>query len=111
MGAAMMVVGAISTALRGVTPCVAGWIGIGSGIVATGQSLASAYNNFTQPGGDPITGILDMVQAAVTFKVQVASSCFTGRMLMQTAQARSGSMRSASATWCGRGTRTIRTAS
>ncbi len=50
--------------------------------MATGQSLVSAYNNFTQPGGDPIAGVLDVINALVTFKVQVASSCFTGRMLM-----------------------------
>ncbi len=65
---------------------MSGWVGIGVGVVATGQSLASAYNNLTQPGGDPLRGILDLVQAAVTFKVQVASSCFTGRMLMRTAE-------------------------
>ncbi len=84
MGAALLTLGTISTALRGVTPCVAGWAGISAGVGGTVQSLASAYNNFTQPGGDPLAGILDLVQAAVTFKVQVASSCFTGRMLSLT---------------------------
>jgi len=86
VGAALLISGTGSKALSGMTPCVAGWVGIGVGVVATGQSLASAYNNFTQPGGDPLAGILDVIQAAVTFKVQVASSCFTARMLMRTAE-------------------------
>ncbi len=81
-GALLQAAGAVSHALSGVTPCVAGKIGVAVGLVATGQSLVSAYNNFTKPGGDPIAGVLDLIQAAVTFKVQVASSCFTGRMLV-----------------------------
>ena len=31
----------------------------------------SACNNFNQPGGDPLKGLLDIVNAVVTFKVQV----------------------------------------
>ncbi len=63
-GALLQAAGAVSHALSGVTPCTAGAIGVGTGLVATGQSLASAYNNLTQPGGDPIAGVLDVINAA-----------------------------------------------
>ncbi len=80
-GALMQAAGAVSHALSGVTPCTAGAIGVSVGLVATGQSLVSAYNNLTKPGGDPIAGVLDLINAAVTFKVQVASSCFAAETL------------------------------
>jgi hypothetical protein len=46
-------------------------------------SLASGVNQFITPGGDPILGLLQIAQGYATFKVQVASSCFTARMLLR----------------------------
>ncbi len=64
----------------------AGVLSTGLGVVSTGLTLYSVYNNFTSPNGDPIKGLLDLAQASVTFYAQVASSCFTGRMLSRTAE-------------------------
>jgi hypothetical protein len=67
--AALLLAGTVLVALRGWSQCgsvVNTWATrglIGLGVVGAGRSLVSAYNNFTRPNGDPIAGVLDLLDA------------------------------------------------
>jgi hypothetical protein len=51
----------------------------GAGVIGVATGVISAYNNFTQPGGDPLAGVLDLLQAAAgLYSVArfLGSACF-----------------------------------
>jgi hypothetical protein len=60
--------------------------GTALGLAAGGSSLYSAYRNFTDPNGDPVQGVLDLLDAAAAFYAAgrlLSSSCFTAEMLVK----------------------------
>ena len=57
----------------------------GAGVAGVGLNLISAYKNFTSPDGDPIMGVLDILDAGVgAYNISkfIQQSCFTAEMLL-----------------------------
>ncbi len=80
------------TALR-----VAGTAGLTfGGLYSASTNLQNAYNNFTNPNGDPIQGTLNLLQAGVAIygvSKTLDGACFTARMWMENEHGRTQAFR------------------